>query len=163
MSEQPQQEGSPWFWKLFGSAIIGMVTILVVTLLNVINNANHQSKTDLSVSIQEIRNDIKNLNNDFAQQKEKLSSLENAKYNEEIDHIRRKLEEVERVVVSRNEKIAAIESTIQALKEKVTEDGTNNKELSVKIIELEHELKRLKEKSEEIKIDTEAKKTALLR
>lgn len=157
-----EQEGSPWFWKIFGGAILGMLTLLGVTLMNVINNANHQSKTDLNGAIQEIRSDIKVMNNDLAQQKAKLSNIENASYKEEIDSIRKKIEDVEQGVVSRNEKIAAIESTLISLKEKVGEEASANKQLYEKIVQLENDIKILKEQSKEMQQDVEAKKTSLL-
>jgi predicted nuclease with TOPRIM domain len=152
-------EGSGWFWKIFGGAVISMIAILAITLANVINTGNQQNKNDLLAAISEIRLNIKEITGDLAQQKEKLSKIESTQYDKEISDIRRKIEEIEKTVNSRSEKIAAAESMTAALKEQVNKNENNYTELYKKIVELENEIKLIKAQSQSIKNDVEIQKT----
>ena len=154
-------EGSAWFWKIFGGAILGMVTLLSITLMNVINNSNQRSQTDLSNSIQEMRMDLRGIRTDLDDQKQKLMKIETTNPTEALSSLEARLQEIDKTVKDRSEKIAAMEAALTALKEKVGEGQTGNKDFIERIVSLEMEIKALKEKSQEVQIDTEAKKTSL--
>jgi len=154
-------EGSAWFWKIFGGAILGMITLLSITLMNVINNSNERSKSDLSNSIQEIRSDLRVIRTDLDEQKQKLMKIETTNPTEALSFLENRLQEIDKTVKDRSEKIAAMEAALDALKEKVGEGQSGNQDLIERIVSLEMEIKALKEKSQEVQTDTEAKKTLL--
>ena len=112
-------EGSAWFWKIFGGAVLGMITLLSITLMNVINNSNERSKSDLSNSIQEIRSDLRGIRTDLDEQKQKLMKIETANPTEALSSLENRLQEIDKTVKDRSEKIAAMEAALDALKEKV--------------------------------------------
>lgn len=64
-------EGSPWFWKLFGGAIISVTTLLLAVILNNFNNNIVVIRQDCNVSISK-------LHEEFAGVKEKLAGLDSA-------------------------------------------------------------------------------------
>lgn len=154
-------EGSVWFWKIFGGAIVGLVSLLTITLINTIISSNQQSKADILNSISEIRSDIRIINSDLISQKEKLSKIENNRYDEEVDQLRKKIDDVNMIVNNRTERIAAIEGLLATLKEQVVKEESSRSDLYKKILELENELKLIKSQSQSIQEDVEVKKTLL--
>lgn len=72
-------EGSPWFWKCFGAAIIGMVTILMTVLLNNLSANINQVAVEGARTKDEmmgLKANIAALDEFRAVTKEKLSSIE---------------------------------------------------------------------------------------
>ena len=154
-------EGGAWFWKIFGGAVIGMITLLAITLMNTINNTNERSRSELSTSISEIRSDLRNIRTDLDNQKEKLMLIDNQTTNQKLETLEKQLAEIDKTVKDRSEKIASMEAALAALKEKVGEGQTGSKDLIERIVALEMEVKVLKEKSQQVQVDAEAKKTSL--
>lgn len=154
-------EGSAWFWKIFGGAVIGLISLLTITLLNVINNSNERARTDLSNVIQEMRMDVRNIRTDLDDQKQKLMKIETQTPNEKLSVLEKQLGEIDKAVKDRSEKIASMEAALTALKEKVGEGNSGNKELIERIVSLEMEIKAIKEKSQQVQVEAEAKKTSL--
>ncbi len=74
MSEEQQikihyAEGSPWFWKIFGSAIIGVISILLLAHISNINNNIDRAFLDL-------RGENKDFRLTLDTQKDKVANLE---------------------------------------------------------------------------------------
>jgi septal ring factor EnvC (AmiA/AmiB activator) len=61
MNEE-KHEGSSWFWKLFGPAIIGVVSILLITVFNHLNSNISALRSDMLGMTAELRNEISKLN-----------------------------------------------------------------------------------------------------
>jgi multidrug resistance efflux pump len=156
-------EGSPWFWKLFGGAIIGMVTILSITLINVVNNNAERSRSEMMTVIQDIKSDVRILSNDLDEQKQKLSKIENTSYQESLANLERQIQEIDKGVQDRNERIASMETMVLQVKEQLSQEtnSTDYKMLLERVVALEMEIKQLKEKSAQVQDAAEAKKTAL--
>lgn len=64
-------EGSPWFWKLFGGAIISVTTLLLAVILNNFNNNIVVIRQDCTLALGK-------LHEEFAGIKEKLAGLDAA-------------------------------------------------------------------------------------
>jgi hypothetical protein len=60
-------EGSPWFWKLFGGAIISITTLLLAVILNNFNNNIVVLRQDCTASMGKIQEE-------FAVIKEKMAA-----------------------------------------------------------------------------------------
>lgn len=48
-----EQEGSPWFWKLFGGAIISTVVILLGIILNSLYGSVIATKAEFAIEQQD--------------------------------------------------------------------------------------------------------------
>jgi chromosome segregation ATPase len=112
-------EGSPWFWKIFGGAIMGIISILLISYITNISLQIDRSFLDLRGEIKETRIAIDN-------QKEKISSLEQSK-----------------------EKILNLEKTTSQLQLSLEETKQKSTTNEAQIVSLKEELKSLKEWNKE--------------
>jgi predicted nucleic acid-binding Zn-ribbon protein len=122
MSEENRihyHEGSPWFWKIFGGAIMGIISILLISHITNINSLIDRSFLDLRGEIKEIRIVIDG-------QKEKINSLEQSK-----------------------EKILSLEKTISQLQLSLEEIKQKSTTSEAQIISLKEEIKSLREWNKE--------------
>jgi chromosome segregation ATPase len=125
MSEEQQQktyaEGSPWFWRLFGGAIFGIIPILLVTILNYFGSAieslraeNLQQKTAIAElkekvitfdkEIHRLQASIKNADSI----KEKVGIIDTVK--EHLSSLEKDVKEVTKVLQDSRERLLVLES-----------------------------------------------------
>lgn len=130
-------EGSAWFWKIFGSTILGMITLLLVTIFANLRNEQSDNKHELMNQIDSVRSDIRFDRESFNLFKERLVALEQAK--EKIQEIIQSLNSVSESLNSQKEKIASLETAIMNGKE-------NNKLLQEEIKDLQKQIQDIREK-----------------
>jgi septal ring factor EnvC (AmiA/AmiB activator) len=117
-------EGPPWFWKIFGGAIISSVSVLLFSYMATINN-------NFDRNFQELRGDIKELKQIIDVQKERISRLEqdpireqkmtaletsNIAIKEELKALREWCKEISKSVSELREKVAAAKAAEQIKK-----------------------------------------------
>jgi chromosome segregation ATPase len=95
-------EGSPWFWKIFGGAIMGLVSILLLAHITNINSNVDRTFLDL-------RGDNKELNRSVEELRHKITTCEssNSALKEEVKILRDWNKETSRQVQELREKLAA--------------------------------------------------------
>lgn len=100
-TEMIHLEGSPWFWKIFGGAIIGFISILLLGYITNINN-------NIDRSFLELRGDIKETRQCIDLQKEKIVLIEASQgaLHEEIKTLREWNKELSKKVAELREKLA---------------------------------------------------------
>lgn len=133
------QKERDWFWKIFGGAIIGVISILIATLFNYVQS----SIADLRFQIIQITKDANEFESkDFGSIKEKIVACET-----KLDSINTK------DLISLKENLGIISSSIkdydkdqQSLKEKDTSFDEKITEILEKIKKLETDMQSLKEK-----------------
>ncbi len=105
MAEQVHHEGSPWFWKIFGGAIMGLVSILLISIISNINNT-------IDRSFDVIRSDNKALSAGLDATKQKITALEavDSMQKEEMKSLREWNKELSRQVVELRERLTALEA-----------------------------------------------------
>jgi chromosome segregation ATPase len=160
-------EGSPWFWRIFGGAILSLLTILFVTLFNIIHTSNERANSDILATIQEIKVDLRAINSEIKEQEQKLLKIDSNALKESITSLEKKFNDIDTDTKNRNERLASLETALTNIKEQIAADKTdkNNtdyKNLYERVVALELELKQLKEKSGQVQSTAEAKKTMLL-
>lgn len=117
-------EGPPWFWKIFGGAIISSVSVLLFSYMATINN-------NFDRNFQELRGDIKELKQIIDLQKERISRLEqdptreqkitaletsNISIKEDLKTLRDWCKETSKSVSELREKVAAAKAAEQIKK-----------------------------------------------
>jgi chromosome segregation ATPase len=144
MSEQQRiyTEGGPWFWKIFGGAIVSLVSIL---LLSYITNIN--SNSDRSIS--DVRGDIKELRNHLDAQKERLSALEQLACKEKIASLEKTFATLQTSLEEQKQKTATCEANNTSLKEEVKILRETNKELTKQVQEIREKMAAEKGKKPE--------------
>jgi len=130
MSEQTHNEGSPWFWKIFGGAIVGAITFLLVAHITNINANIERSKSEVKLDVRELRV-ITEANRD------KITDLERLR--DQIAAVTGDLKEVSVSFDERKQKIAALEVSLEHQRTEIE----NMKLLHTKLTE---QLQELKEK-----------------
>lgn len=107
-------EGSPWFWKLFGSAIIAAITILVVSHITSINANIDRSSLNL-------KGEIKDISNILDSQRERLIGLEQQRTQnqERIETLQKTLAQYQISLEESRSRLVTSETQIVALKEEV--------------------------------------------
>ena len=111
MAENKYTEGSPWFWKIFGGAIMGLISIL---LLGHITNIN----SNIDRTFLDLRGDIKDLRNYIEVQRERLLTLEQGSYKEKIANLEKNITSLQFSIEEQKQKIYSTE--FQALEETKT-------------------------------------------
>ena len=104
------QGEAPWFWKIFGGTLLGMITLLLITIFGNLRTEISDNKRELSTLINELRVDIRQDRDSVSSFKERLVSIEQI-YSKE------KLQTVDKALVDQKEKIAALEAAIMANKD----------------------------------------------
>lgn len=138
-----QLEGSPWFWKLFGGALIGLTTLLLAVILNTLTN-------NISTFRAEIMTTLSQMKEENVQMREKLASMIQAR-----DSGREQYKELEKLVKANDdllklhkEKMALLEA---GLKERQTYSEENVKTWKITQDKLEKEIADLKKENADLK------------
>ena len=121
------QEGSPWFWKIFGGAIMGLISILMISHITNINSHIDRSFLDL-------RGDIKETRIVIDAQKEKISALEQNK--EKIANLEKAISQLQLSLEEAKQKSSTNETQIMSLKEEIMTLREWNKETTKQLQEV---------------------------
>ena len=126
------QEGIPWFWKIFGPAIIGFISVLLAIILNAVHSNTVQCRMELASSIVENKKQI---------------DAELTKIKDLIRQVEVKIAAMEEFKTSAKEKLSSIESLI---KEKNQSSDSNvstiRQEFSDRVLKIEEKMLKLEEK-----------------
>jgi predicted nucleic acid-binding Zn-ribbon protein len=136
-------EGSPWFWKLFGGALIGLTTLLLAVILNSLTNSVSSFRSEITSTLIQmkeenvlIREKLAALNQARDSGKERYADLDRlVKINDELLRLHK-------------EKIALLEA---GLKERQTYSEENVKTWKATQEKLEKEIADLKKEHADLK------------
>lgn len=133
MAENKYTEGSPWFWKIFGGAIMGLISIL---LLGHITNIN----SNIDRTFLDLRGDIKDLRNYIEVQRERLLTLEQGSYKEKIANLEKNITSLQFSIEEQKQKITTLETKNISLKEDVKYLKDWEKELEKQVQEIKEKM-----------------------
>lgn len=134
--EKPN-EGTSWFWKLFGGTLIGVLAVLVATLFNNLAQSQIAYKVELRTEIDKVRIELVEANKSISELKEK-----NAENRESIVSLTAMQAQLREWQTKIQEKVTAIEG----LKEKATITEQSLMDLQTSLKELNKEVQMLREK-----------------
>lgn len=117
----------PWFWRIFGGAIIGLLSVLLISHFANINSHIDRTFIDLRNEIKEYRLVTDGL-------KERMSFFE--RYKERSDNLEKKISLLEQSDVEVKTKLAAAEAALIILKEEHKELQKQLQEIREKIASL---------------------------
>jgi len=149
MSEHP--EGSPWFWKIFGGTVVGMITLLLITIFGNLRNEMSDNKHELMAQINELRSDIRQDRESFGGFKERLIALEQGYSKDKIQSFDQLLMSLQQSLNSQKEKIAALEAGITANKDETKGVREELKDLTKQIQEAREKVASLTPVVSEVK------------
>lgn len=114
-------EGSPWFWKIFGGTIMGMITFLLLAHITSINANIERSKSETKAEINELRIESKDLRIILDHNRERVVMLEQnlTTLKERTVTLELCLKENAASLDDKKQKIAAIEATVTHTKEEL--------------------------------------------
>lgn len=129
MTESKTQyvEGSAWFWRIFGGAIIGLVSVLMLSYFNNINNSIDRSTMDL-------RSEIKELRLKLELQKEKVGQLEQG--NSKFAGIEKSLWSLQTSLDEYKQKLVACDAGISNFREDLKTIREWNREIARQVQEV---------------------------
>ena len=104
------QGDAPWFWKIFGGTLLGMITLLLITIFGNLRTETSDIKRDILIQINELRADIRQERENVGSIKDRLISIEQV-YSKE------KLQNIDKSVVAQTEKIVALEAVNVTIKD----------------------------------------------
>lgn len=136
-------EGSPWFWKIFGGTVVGMITLLLVTIFGNLRNEMSDNKHELSTQINELRADIRQDRDSFGSFKERLVGVEQSYSKEQVQGLVQSLTTLTETVNSQKEKLAAMETGVSSTKEDIKVVREEYKELSKQLQEVREKVASL--------------------
>jgi chromosome segregation ATPase len=119
-------EGSPWFWKIFGSAITGLISILLLSHFQNINYNIDRATLDLKGENKELRSMID-------AQKEKILNLE--QFKDKIVGVEKNIVSLQSFLEESKQKIVALDIQINSLKEDMKSIKESNKDITKQIQE----------------------------
>lgn len=126
------QEGIPWFWKIFGPAIIGFISVLLAIILNAVHSNTVQCRMELASSIVENKKQI---------------DAELTKIKDLIRQVEVKIAAIEEFKTATKEKLTSTESLV---KEKTQMSDLNlsgiRQEFSDRLLKVEEKMLKLEEK-----------------
>lgn len=135
MTDNLNPEGSPWFWKLFGAALIGSSGLLLMVILNAIHSNTLSVRSELTTLVTEHRRQI---DSDFSKLRDQLKELEV------------KIAASDEFKTSVKEKLLLMDSVTNAektvLSTSITTMNQSDKEQSDQIRELRERMIKLEEK-----------------
>lgn len=134
-------EGSPWFWKIFGGTVLGMITLLLVTLFANLRNELSDNRHELLTQINEVRADIREDRNSFNLFKERLVALEQSK--EKTQSVLQSMVSLSENLNTQNAKIASLEAGNISSKEEIKTIRSEIKDLVKQIQEVREKLAAL--------------------
>lgn len=132
------QEGSPWFWKIFGGAILGMVSLLLFTHINYITTNIDRVRQDCETILLDVKNELRTMRTTLDDYRDRIKELELQRL--KIESIEKNLSEQNQQINSKAEKVASVEATVGAMQEKIKTLETENKELTKQIQEIREKL-----------------------
>lgn len=112
-------EGSPWFWKIFGGAIMGVISILLLAHITNINS-------NIDRSFLSLRGEIKDLFTTIDVQRERVASLEQnreqnkekfANFEKTLTQFQTSLEEIKQKTVANEAQLNSLKEDLKALRE----------------------------------------------
>lgn len=119
-------EGSPWFWRIFGGAIIGLVTVLLISYI-----ANINANQDRSFF--EFKSDIKEMRQVLDGYRDRLSAFEQGSYKERIAALEKTITELRTSLSTNQQKVAAAEAQLLVLKDEITALRDSSKDVMKQI------------------------------
>jgi chromosome segregation ATPase len=139
-------EGSPWFWKLFGGGIMGLIGVLLMLVIN-----------SLNINVTSVRSDLMNIT---TQQKTE-TEIQITRLKDELGGMNAKIASLEEFKASTKENLASIEKDIKdaskALESAVGALKDHDKEVDGNVIALREKLLSLEEKVVKMSGDKETK------
>lgn len=130
-------DGSPWFWKLFGAALIGSLGVLLMIILNAIHSNTLSVRTDLTTAISEhkkqIDSDITKLRDQLAQLEVKVGATEEFKTS-----TKDKLVSVDAAIKERTQ---YSESNVSLMRQADKEHSDQIRELRERMLKIEEKIK----------------------
>lgn len=125
-------EGSPWFWKIFGGAIVGLVSILLLAHLTNINNSIDRTFIDVRGEMRELRQTV-----DL--HKERLTAIEQNGYKLHMEVLEKQCAAIQISTDENRTKQAGSESSLTAMKEEIKTLREQNKELTKQMQDMSKE------------------------
>jgi hypothetical protein len=128
-------EGAPWFWKIFGGAIMGVISILLLAHITNINN-------NIDRAFLSLRGEIKDLFTAMDIQKERLVTLEQNREQtkEKTGNLQKDLIQLQASLEEIKQKAVANETQLEALKEEIKALKDCNKEVSMQMQEVREKM-----------------------
>lgn len=136
-------EGSPWFWKIFGGTILGMITVLLVTLFSNLHNVITDNKNELATQINELRSDIKQNQEAFSDLKERLVAVEQGFSKERFQVVDEALKAMGDDIEAQKTTIIGLESSADTNKEDIKGVHEELKDLSKQIQDMREKIASL--------------------
>lgn len=136
-------EGSPWFWKIFGGTILGMVALLLLTLFGNIRNENSDNKQELLLQINELRVDLRQHRESFGTFKERFIALEQGSSKEKLQTLEQSLAVLTETISSQKEKVTFLETGITSNKDELKIIREEIKDLTKQIQEVREKVAAL--------------------
>jgi len=154
MSEQ-HPEGSPWFWKIFGGTVVGMIALLLITIFGNLRNEMSDNKHELMAQINELRSDIRQDRDSLGVFKERLVAVEQGYSKDKIQSFDQLLMVLQQSINSQKEKIAALESGIISNKDEIKGVREEHKDLTKQIQEAREKVASLTPVVSEVKKESQ--------
>jgi archaellum component FlaC len=149
-------EGSPWFWKIFGGTVVGMITLLLVTIFGNLRNEMSDNKHELMLQVNEMRVDVRQDRESFSGFKERLVAVEQGYSKEKLQNLMQSLTDITDSVNSQKSKIVALESAASTSKEEIKLVRQEIKEITKQIQEVREKVAALTPVTSEVKKETPA-------
>ena len=129
-------EGSPWFWKIFGAALIGSLGVLLMIILNAIHANTLSVRSDLTTAIAEHKRQI---DTDFSKLRDQLKELEVkiAAFDEFKTGVKEKLVSIDAAIKERTQ---YSETNVATMHQSDKEHSDQIRELRERILKLEEKL-----------------------
>lgn len=135
------QEGSPWFWKIFGGAIMGLISILLLAHIQNINNLIDRSTIEL-------RSDIKEARQELDKHKERLAVLEQGAYKDKLLALEKTVAVQQVSIDDLKQKLASQEASAVAVKDDLKTMREWNKDMTRQLQELREKMATFNAKKE---------------
>ncbi len=136
-------EGSPWFWKIFGGTVVGMITLLLVTIFGNLRNEMSDNKHEFLTQVNELRADIRQDRDSFGSFKERLVGVEQSYSKEQVQGLVQSLTTLTETVNSQKEKLAALETGVSSTKEDIKAVREEYKEVAKQLQEVREKVASL--------------------
>jgi chromosome segregation ATPase len=144
-------EGSPWFWKIFGGTIIGMITLLLVTIFANFRNEMSDNKHELLIQVNEIRVDLRQGRESFGEVKERVVALEQGYSKEKLHSLDQLLASLTADINVQKERIATLDNGISTNKEELKTAREEFKDLTKQVQEVREKVAALTPVVSEVK------------
>jgi chromosome segregation ATPase len=136
-------EGSPWFWKIFGGTIVGMITLLLITIFGNLRNEISDNKHEFLTQVNELRADIRHDRDSFGNVKERLIGVEQSYSKEKLQGLMQSLTTLTETVNSQKEKLAALETGVSTTKDDIKAVREESKDIAKQVQEVREKVAAL--------------------